>query len=525
MQRLHADWPMVRVGFPWHCKSITLRLKNNMSIKPALYDTDASQILSLETLFTIYRHHNVDRVICKLLSPNDNSKNQPYLAGHFTDIGYIPTKKLVASPSTSRKTSDPKRQVKFTAGLSYNWLSPDGTAFPAPTAKLIYYPQFPEVRLSGFVKGCPIDMGGWMDPAKRGRAEGRVLFWGLRRDGAIFAYLATPGSRLAKEVKDTEFVALSSVLRELPYARSEPRHAFDVESAVNEQLALYPAEDFFARQGNSADRSRYLLLGELRRIHNAGSITSKKLNSQGIAESYRARNGGGYTLEAELGVVPNGIAEPDFHGWEIKQFGVKKFHLTDSKALTVMTPEPDGGFYVREGVKPFMHRYGYKNSKVADRRDFTGRHFFEKPCDKTSLTLVMPGFDADSSRMLDASGYVGLLDVKNNLAASWSFAKLLDHWKKKHSKSAYVPSLASDTADGVRAYYYGKTVRLYEGTNIELLLGAVAREKVYYDPGIKMEHVSTKALVKKRSQFRIKSKDLDSLYHDLYIVDVTEPFT
>jgi len=495
-----------------------------MPKKPAIYDTQHSADIPLETLFRIYRSHSVDRVIFKLLSPNDNSKNQPYLAGHFTDIGYIPTKELVASPSTSRKTRDPKRQVKFTANLDYYWVSSAGIAYEAPGAKLIYYPQFPEVRMSGFLQGCPIDMGGWMDPARRGRAEGRVLFLGLRHDGAIFAYLATPDSKLAGEAKVADFVALSGVIRELPYTRKEPSRSEGVQGTVHERLVPYQTEDMFALLHNEADRSRYLLLKELRRIHNMGPIASKKLNSQGVAESYRARNGGGYTLEAELGVVPNGIAEPDFKGWEIKQFGVKDYHLTNSKALTVMTPEPDGGFYVQEGIKPFMHRYGYANPKISDRRDFTGRHFYKQTCDKTSLTLVMPGFDAGSSTMSDASGYIGLVDAEDKLAASWSFAKLLDHWKKKHSKAAYIPSVASDTADGVRAYHYGKTVRLYEGTNIDRLLGGVAERKVYYDPGIKMEQVSTKGLVKKRSQFRIKSKDLDSLYDNLDTLDVTEPF-
>ena len=495
-----------------------------MPEKPAIYDTAQSQDLSLDTLVRIYRKQGVDRIVYKPLSPNDNSKNQPYIAGHFTDIGFIPTKELVASPSMSQKTRDPKRQIKFTAGLDYHWLSAEGIAYTAPTAKLIYYPQFPEVRLSGFLQGCPIDTSGWMDPAKKGRTEGRVLFWGLRRDGAIFAYLATPSSRLAKEMQGAEYVALSSVLRELPYSRTEPTHAGKVEYVIHERTAPYQVKDTFSKLDSTADQSRYLLLTELRRIHNAGYIASKKLNTHGVAESYTARNGGGYTLEAELGVVPNGIAGPDFKGWEIKQFGVKQFHLTDSKALTIMTPEPNGGYYKEQGIKPFMHRYGYDNPKIADRRDFTGRHFYEQACAKTALTLVMPGFDADSSRMADASGYVGLLDGEDNLAASWSFAKLLDHWKKKHAKAAYIPSLASDTADGARAYSYGKTVRLYEGTTIDLLLGAVAEHKVYYDPGIKMEHASTKGEVKKRSQFRIKSKNLDSLYKHLDTLDVTEPF-
>ena len=131
-------------------------------IKPKIFDSEKSLTLSLDRLISIYQDHNVDRVIFKLLSPNDNSKNQPYLAGHFTDIGFIPTKELIASPSVSKKTRDPKRQIKFTANLDYSWLSADGIPYTAPTAKLIYYPQFPEVRLSGFLKGCPIDMGaGW----------------------------------------------------------------------------------------------------------------------------------------------------------------------------------------------------------------------------------------------------------------------------------------------------------------------------------------------------------------------------
>jgi len=491
--------------------------------KPKIYDSKKSLTLSLDRLISIYQDHDIDRVVFKLLSPNDNSKNQPYLAGHFTDIGFIPTKELIASPSTSKKTSDPKRQIKFTAALDYRWLAADGIAYTAPTAKLIYYPQFPEVRLSGFLRGCPIDMGGWMDPTKEGRAEGRVLFLGLRRDGAIFAYLATPDSPLAKEVYDSKFVALSGVLRELPYSRQEHSIAA-VEYAVHERMASYQTKDVFDQLDTTDARSRYLLLSELQRIHNTGPIAGKKLNSEGLAESYRARNGGGYTLEAELGVVPNGIAEPDFQGWEIKQFGVKRFHLIDSKILTIMTPEPDGGFYKSEGVKPFMRQYGYDNAKIADRRDFTGRHFYEKFCDKTGLTLVMPGFDASVGKMADATGCVGLLDGNDNLAASWSFAKLLGHWKKKHAKAAYIPSVANDTADGIRSYHFGKMVRLYEGTTIDRLLSGIVQHNVYYDPGIKMEQVSTKALVKKRSQFRIKSKDLNSLYDHLDIVDVTEPF-
>jgi hypothetical protein len=43
-----------------------------------------------------------------------------------------------------------------------------------------------------------------------------------------------------------------------------------------------------------------------------------------------APNCGGYTLEAELGITPNGYSEPDFLGWEVKQFGVANFARVNS---------------------------------------------------------------------------------------------------------------------------------------------------------------------------------------------------
>ena len=35
-------------------------------------------------------------------------------------------------------------------------------------------------------------------------------------------------------------------------------------------------------------------------------------------------NCGGFTLEAELRIAKNSSGEPDFFGWEVKQFGVSK---------------------------------------------------------------------------------------------------------------------------------------------------------------------------------------------------------
>lgn len=471
-----------------------------MSQKPQIYDSAASYEFSLDTLLDCFSANGVERVIYKNLAPNDNSKNQPYLAADFSDIGFIPCGALVPSTSTSLKKMSEKRRTKFTASLKFNWIAPDGRLFSAPNAKLIYYPQFPEVRLSGFLKGCMADLGKWMDPGKFGRSLGRVLIMGIKRDGNILAYLAVPDSRISREISDWEAIPLTSLLNRLiPKVKQLPMFAEVAEPVVSYEV--YPDER------NSSDET---LINELRRIHLKGPIVSKRLDKQGMELAYKARNGGGYTLEAELGIIPNGIAEPDYLGWEIKQFGVKRFDLINSKPLTVMTPEPDGGIYADMGAKSFVLNYG--NTRDGERYDFTGRHLTNQLTEKTGLKMVMNGFDEDLHVMTDASGYIGLIDSKDNLTASWSFSKLLEHWKRKHAKAVYIPSIASDTSDGYKAYHYGNNIRMFEGTSINMLLKALQENNVYYDPGIKVESVSSGGKVKARSQFRIKSGSLDCLY-------------
>lgn len=269
--------------------------------------------------------------------------------------------------------------------------------------------------------------------------------------------------------------------------------------------------------------SKYLLISELKRIHLKHWIPSKRLQSDGSAMPYTAQNGGGYTMEAELGVIPNGIAEPDFLGWEVKQFGVKRFDLINSKPLTVMTPEPNGGAYVDYGVEMFVRKYGSANTRgIENRFDFTGKHTANLLCERTGLTLVTDGYDLDTNYITNGSGSIALLDAKGNIASSWSFPKIMEHWKTKHSKAVYIPSLSKTGDDHLRAYYYGNVVRLFEGTSIIHLLKAVSEGHVYYDPGIKLENADTRPKTKRRSQFRIKSAALNHLYDRQEVVNVLE---
>ncbi len=494
-----------------------------MGSQVAIYDSDASRELPLGRLLSLYASLGVSRLIYKKLASNDNSKNQPYMAGHLTDLGFLPTGKIISSDSTSGKTRDPKRQIKYTTPLNLYWLSSEANVYRAPNAKLIYYPQFPEVRFSGFVTKCEFDMGGWMDPAKKGRYQGRVLFLGIGGAGEIYAYLATPESRIAREVDDYVSTVLTGVLRELPIKRYLLSRAVEVnqgelfddgdvrgQSNIAETAKTYSVTlQVEARRGSAKD----CLLDELRRIHLKHWIPSKRLNKNGVEIPYAAPNGGGYTLEAELGVIPNGIAEPDFLGWEVKQFGVKRFDLINSKALTVMTPEPNGGVYVDRGVEAFIREYGYADIKGRDNRfNFNGRHTANVLCEKTGLTLVTDGFDAESQMITNGAGSIALTDRAGNIASAWSFTKIMEHWKKKHSKAVYIPSISRKNDSGGRVYQYGNEIRLFEGTSIILLLKAVSDGYVYYDPGIKLENADTKPVTKRRSQFRIKSSALGHLY-------------
>jgi hypothetical protein len=118
-----------------------------------------------------------------------------------------------------------------------------------------------------------------------------------------------------------------------------------------------------------------------------------------------------------------------------------------------------------------------------------------------------------------AEGYIALVDSNENETASWSFTSMLKHWNRKHNQACYVPSL-SDTADE-RKYKYEDRVILATGTDFQLFLAQMAIGNIYYDPGIKMENILTHPKIKKRSQFRVKSKFLNNLYNESEIVTLS----
>lgn len=458
------------------------------------FDSRAAKEATLDTITRIFDDLGATKLYVKSLAPNDNSKNQPYFGGHLTDISFIPTGELIPSPTESGKTKDPKRQIKYQTSLNLTWVDTEGQTYEAPNAKLIYYPQYPEVRFSGFLLGSKVKAGEWMDPKKQGRSEGRWLILGVTPDEKIYAYLVTPECALSKELAATELIEISNIFGQI-----------DIDNSI------------------SSTSTRVALIDKLLEVHKMGWIPSQKLNADLTSSPYKAQNGGGYTLEAQLGVTPNGFAQPDFLGWEVKQFGVTKFPRTGAKPTTLMTPEPDGGIYTDQGAIEFIHRYGYPDkSGKKDRLNFGGRHISGTTNSTTGLTLDILGFDKDKASITDAKGSIALLDDTGNITASWSFAKLMEHWKRKHAQAVYIPCLRRKTDTGEHEYSYGNDIELGIGTDFELILSSMALRNVYYDPGIKLEQASSaKPTLKRRSQFRVNHKHIDSLYKNFEFVDIT----
>jgi len=422
----------------------------------------------------------VRQLLVKELSANDNSKNQPYLGGDMNVANILPT-----GPVRAETTEKGNESLK--APLPFFWLQPEGGTAPAPNAQIIMYPQYPEVRLSGFLKGAikaPSDV-------MNIRQQGRFLFLGITNDRDIVAWATSPDSALAKGLRALVDLEKLGVFNVVPMAAAENR------------------------------TTRQLLLAELKRIHRLDWIESRRLRLDGTYVACEASQCVGYTLEAELGVPSNGRAEPDFLGWEIKASEVAAFGRPPaSKAVTLMTPEPTGGYYRSEGVEAFVRKYGYadKMGRV-DRLNFGGVHRSAERHQGTGLTLLLAGFDSQSSKITNPTGALALVDDAGLIAAEWSFAALMSIWNRKHAQAAYVPAEAE--TDPVRRYRYGSIVRLGEGTDFTKLLSAIAKGHVYYDPGIKLENASQpKPAVKRRSQFRIGSKSIPQLYQNTETVDV-----
>jgi hypothetical protein len=444
--------------------------------------------MNLSQLLKIYSKKHCHKIYVKKLAANDNSKNQIYFGGSFDILNILPASEVVTDTIGKRK------RESFKSKLDYYWINNEASEFKAPNAQLILYPDYPEVRFSGFLSGCKDAPSELMNS----RLENRILFLGVSNDRKIFGFVVGPESEILNE-----FLAVKSI---------EMHGVFYILTILNNEIET---------------NSKGKLLQELKRIHHLGWINSKRLTPGFDLVPCESSNCGGFTLEAELNIPSNSKSEPDFLGWELKNFHVNNFEKINSSVITLMDHSPTDGFFNEKGVESFIRRYGYNDKKGREARmNFGGTHKFEVVHQLTSLKLVIVGFDAEHLKILKPDGYVALIDNKDNIAASWSFTSLIEHWNAKHPKACYVPSKINKSylaEKKKRQYSYGNKVILGSYTDVTLLLYQIYLGKTYYDPGIKLELAiegERKKSTKVRSLFRIKSGDLSSLYKKNEIVDL-----
>jgi hypothetical protein len=445
--------------------------------------------MNLQQLLKIFSDKECRKVYVKRLSPNDNSKNQVYLGGNFEVINILPIKEIV-----SEHPGDWKR-MRFKSKMEFYWVNEDGDLSHAPEAQLILYPKYPEVRFSGFLKrarNAPSDL-------MSNRIDGRLLFFAISDSGRIIGHVVPPASEIANEFNQIKNLEEVGVFKELTIEKG----AIQLDSKTK-------------------------LLEELKRIHQLGWIDAKRLDTLKNILPCISSNCGGYTLEAELGITPNGYSEPDYLGWEIKQFSVKNFNKWQSEVVTLMTPEPTHGYYADEGVEAFIRKYGYEDKRGREARiNFGGIHKFDLEHSTTNLKMIIRGFDNSEGKITDTNGFIALLDKNSEIAASWSFVSLLKHWNTKHANACYVPSM--NRKDQIlypfskQQYFYSNRIMLGNGTDFSLVLKQIASGNLYYDPGIKLELAIQglrKQIIKRRSQFRIKSQFIPNLYRRNDLVDL-----
>lgn len=432
--------------------------------------------ISFNNLQTRFRRAGAVKLIAKPLAENDNSKQQIYLGGNYEILNVLPLEDVVTDTSA--------KLANFKAKLNLFWLGKNNTLEPAPHSQLILYPNYPEVRLSGFLMGCKSAPSKHMQPIpKENRRpknswDGRVLWLGITNDRKVLAYLSLENSSLS-----------------LHFDNLRKNNVIE-RSGIFYQISL----------GQIID-TKQSLLDELSRIKNLGWTPSVRMLTSGEIINYNAKNGGGYTLEALLGVKPNTKTAPDFLGWEIKAYSAGK--------VTLMTPEPNGGFYGENGCEAFLRKYGYLRKD--DSMYFTGVHKVGERKKATGQLMILDGFDPISQKITDISKGITMLDCTGSPSAVWTYRGLISHWNKKHANAAYIPYKRED--DPSINFKYNPPALLGIGTDFTKYLVAMHRGFINYDPAPKLINASsTNSSIKARSQFRISIRNLPSLYDKFEIV-------
>ncbi len=442
--------------------------------------------LTLAQVSNMLGDNGCSEAFVKSLSSNDNSKQQIYLASDLAQISKIPFGDPISSKVMSNKPNAAGK-VKFQSSVNFDWITPIGPR-KAPQAKLIYYPQYPEVRFSGFLADCDDPPSWLLNRELRGAELGRTLILAPTGTGRVWGLVLPTESSAGKELNSLRLdkYGLLSVWR-----LSTPKQS-EVQPTIFSALC---------------------------EISSKGFVDSMRLDKNGNKQEYNKQNGGGYTLEALLGIKPNGDSRPDYQGWEVKQHGVTNLDRAATGKVTMFTPEPDGGSYVGS-VESFLRCHGTRTSD-SNRIDFS--HIYKCPQgwnETTGLRLTVVGYTR--GQLVSDQGQIVLEHKTGEVAASWSFEKLLGHWTRKHAKAVFVPSLSQTPSNGVRQYRYGSSVIEGIDATFTKFLDAVSDGTIYYDPAVNMKRSAEgeKWSIKRRNQFRTDLKTISAIYKSVRLVEV-----
>lgn len=418
----------------------------------------------------------VGPVRVKFLVPNNNSKNQIYLASDLSELAWLPKGPQTSAPRVSAKAKN-RGQPLGHATVPFHWLTESGAAL-APSAQVINYPQYPEVRLSGLLKGAMGAPRELLVPGLRGREPGRVLILATTTDGRAVGALFPSSSIVARHLRD--------------------------ERDTREDSLLH----FWNLLGGDAPALRAEIVRSLWRVHRLGFVPGERLLGDGSVIPYDAPNAAGYTLERHLGVPSNAENAPDLYGWEIKQHG------RNSSRITIFDVVPDGGAFVENTPLEFHRRFGRATS--ADRYDFNGTAAVGRPS-SSGFELLVRGFDGD----INPSGSVEL-HREDEVVMSWSFLRLSDRWASKHQRTAFLES-ESATIGTTRAFRYSPIVTMAEGARFSRFLSAVDDGRVVVDPACRLVRSGTgRWRHKVRSAFRVRVADVATLYSTHEVIDLRD---
>lgn len=399
-----------------------------------------------------------DRVLLKSLAPNDNSKNQVYVGGSEVALRELRVDLGEAAMSAAAKS--------FQIAQPASWIDESGTIVPAPGTKVIFYPQYPELRMSGFAAGVPKGFSGRDLLVER--ADGRTLLIGL-----------VPGGWLMW-VGNPDAAALSRL--ELIAVRGTPFHEVVVGHPTT------PAQIWEE------------LLERVALLSAGPPLPSVRLNADGsiVATNPADPHSGGWAVEAALDVPVNALPGPDYRGLvELKSFSGSR--------ISLMTPEPTGGLYAGPGGKrQFMSRWGLLSEDGVKIR-FNGQHRLNEPKTSNPLTLRVGGWSDGTPGRYAPDGQLRLIDGSGAIAAAWLLKDMNAKWLDKHDQALYIQYRRE--AGGFRL-----TGRVYkcQETDFRLFMLGLRAGSVIFDPGHSMVVASGK--VSARSQWRTSRNLLLGLY-------------